>query len=193
MDLISGLKSEFFRPLVTLIVPGAISVAPLVLLAQARIAAIGPFWKDHPAAFTAILLTTIVAAGLVLENLGSRIEESIWDPMLKRRNKSFDEEWHEYLQLNTRDEIVAQRYLRSMLTRMKFELAAAPAFMLHAIGLRAANRKLEFLTGSELWSITAVLVLLSGFLLWESYDGAYTLSRLRRDVIAGVNANRRAA
>ena len=193
MDLISGLKSEFFRPLVTLIVPGAISVAPLVLLAQERIAAIGPFWKDHPAAFTAILLTTIVAAGLVLENVGSRIEESIWDAMLKRKNKTFDEEWHEYLQLNTRDEIVAQRYLRSMLTRMKFELAAAPAFMLHAIGLHAANRRLEFLTRSELWSITVVLVLLSGFLLWESYDGAYTLSRLRRDVIAGVNANRRAA
>lgn len=187
MDLISGLRSELFRPLVTLIVPGAIAVAPFVLIVQSRIPAASAFWNDHPAAFVSAFLTVVVATGLVLEDVGARIEESAWDRLMSRKDDKFSSEWRSYLRLRTRDEVVAQRYLRAMLTRMKFELATAPALIVHVAGLNWANRSYGFFTKSEAGLATAALTTLAIYLLFESYSSAKALALLRRDVIAALD------
>ena len=80
MDLIAGLKSELFRPLVTLFLPGAVAVGPYILLIRLRFQdSCDAFWKENPVVFMWVVLISVLAAGLVLEDLGARIESSAWD------------------------------------------------------------------------------------------------------------------
>lgn len=191
MDLISGLKSELFRPLVTLAIPGSIATAPFVLLALGRVTELAAFRDTQPSMFVVILAMTVLAVGLVLEDVGARVE-TLWDWRLKRKNAAFDAEWHAYLALSTQDEIVGQRYLRSVVTRMKFELATGPALLAHVVGLNWANVRLGFLTLSQIWIASLGLLVLSAYLLFESYSSASVLMKVRRDIV-GASSKQRAA
>ena len=47
MNLESTLKDDFFRPLATTIVPGALAVAPYILIAACYISGVKKFWDDE--------------------------------------------------------------------------------------------------------------------------------------------------
>lgn len=184
MDLIAGLKSELFRPLVTLFLPGAVAVGPYILLIRLRFQdACNAFWKEHPVAFMWVVLISVLAAGLVLEDLGARIEGSIWDKLLKREFPTWETEWHEYLSLQANDEIVGQRYLNSILIRMKFELSMSLALLIHAFGLAYVSLTSPFLDRLDLSVVLVFLLGLASYLLWESWASARLLVEVRRDVI----------
>jgi len=154
------------------------------LLARARVPECETFWTDHPVAFVSVVLISVLAAGLVLEDFGSRIEGSIWDRWLKARVSTFDQDWHIYLRLQAHEEIVGQRYLRSILIRMKFELSMAPALIIHAIGLVWTNLGNSILDVYDLTVVVVILLALAAYLLWESWTSAQLLVELRKDVIA---------
>ena len=184
MDLIAGLKSELFRPLVTLFIPGAVAVGPYVLLIRFRFQdSCDAFWKEHPVAFLWVVLISVLAAGLVLEDLGSRIESSAWDRLLKRKSPESETEWRTYLRLRVNEEIVGQRYLDSILVRMKFELSMSLALLIHAFGLGYVSLTDSFLDPLELGVVVVFLLGLSLYLLLESWDSAQLLVELRRDII----------
>jgi hypothetical protein len=184
MDVITGLKNELFRPLVSLVVPGSVAVAPFILVLQSRIPAVSAYWEQHPSVFISIAVVVVIAAALCLENIGSRIEESCWDRLLAKYDGEFDSIWRRYLRLNTQDQIVGQRYLRTLLTRMKFELSMVPAILFHIVGLNWANAHLGFFSSSEMVAASTALGVVAVYLSCESYGTAKALHRLRRDVIA---------
>jgi len=126
MDFISAFKSELFRPLVTLLIPGVIAGGPYFVLVGQLVPPLRAFGSRHPSVATAIVIATITAIGLVLENWGSRVE-TFWDDCLARKDATHKSTWDRYLQLRLKDEIIGQRYLRTFLVRMKFELAMVPA------------------------------------------------------------------
>lgn len=193
MDLITGLKSEIFRPLVTLAVPSSIAIAPFVLVVLARFSEVERYWRVHPSAIIAVILVVIVAGALILEDVGSRIEKSCWNRLIKKGDSQFETNWRKYLRLKTTDEVVGRRYLQIMHTRMKFELAAAPALVCHTIGLNWANHQIGFLSTTEIWVVSCGLIILMAYLLIESYTNAKALAILRRDIIAAVGVQPRAA
>jgi hypothetical protein len=183
LDLIAGLKSELFKPLVTLLVPGAIAVGPYVLVAHGRIPACETFWKEHSVAFVSVVLIGVIAAGLVLENIGSRIESG-WDKLLGRKIKGFEDDWHAYLRLRNTDDVVGQRYLRTILTRMKFELSAAPALVFHIFGMVWVKWLFDVPGWLDLIIIILFLIVLTIYLVWESFSSAKVLAKVRADIIA---------
>ena len=73
MDITSPFKSEIFRPLVTLVIPGAVALAPYILVVAYYFPEVVIFWNEHPSAFVAILVVSVVTTGLILENLGRRL------------------------------------------------------------------------------------------------------------------------
>src|SRR5207245_3973826 len=77
---------------------------------------------------------TVIAIGLILENLGGRIE-AVWDKFINRNNNGHKDKLEAYLRLKVESEFVGQRYLRTVLVRMKFELAMLPALVSFAFGL----------------------------------------------------------
>lgn len=186
MDFISAFKSELFRPLATLVVPGGIAVGPYVLVAGYYFPGVAAFWKEHPSASVAILVICIIAVGLIVEDLGAYIERDFWDSKLARENEDHSDHWEQYLKLNLNDEIVGQRYLRTLLTRMKFELAMVPAFFFFWCGLLWLNRLYGLWRPSRFALLSGVLLILAIYLLLESYRSASVMSQTRTLIIEAV-------
>ncbi|HVF68475.1 MAG TPA: hypothetical protein VM914_12475 [Pyrinomonadaceae bacterium] len=189
MDFTNAFKSEIFRPLVTLFVPGCIAVAPHIVVANYYAKQVGEFWDKYPSAFTFLAVIFALAAGLTLEDIGMAIERQ-WDKLIYKGEPEHIERWHEYLQLDVDDEIIAQRYLRLTLTWMKFELAMVPALLSFGVGLVWVNNLYDVWKTRGVVIACLIIAALLAFLIHESYVSAQTLSLTRADVIEG--ARRRA-
>ena len=191
MDVTTAFKSELFRPFVTLIIPGGVATGPWLLVIDEWYPAVPQFLDHHSAAAWLCVLSAMVATGLVLENLGSNIEVYAWDRCLSKKRPSHQQNWHRYLRLNTQDQIVGQRYLRSVLIWMKFELAMVPAMAASASGLAVLQAQ-HAKFGPHGWWTVVVAVVAGLYFTWASYDTAELLSETRDDVLAACGKNPRA-
>jgi hypothetical protein len=185
VDLISGFKSELFRPLVTLVVPGAVALAPHILVTGYYFPQVPLFWNEHPSAFVAIVVIAVIATGLILENIGGRIEAG-WDRCLNRHGSGHIDKWTKYLRLKVESEFIGQRYLRTVLVRLKFELAMLPALVFFAGGLIWLQSLDSLFTPSRFMVVVAIIVVLLSYLVYESYKSAKTLGESRDSVLQGV-------
>ena len=134
-ELTSAFQSEVFRPVVTLVVPGSFAVSTISIACWQRAPRIQQFANDFPGFSGVILLLVVLACGLTAEDLGSGIERH-FDSLLRRtagHEKHLDE-WLAYLRLAFDKEPIGQRYLRSVVLRLKFELGMAIASAPFAIG-----------------------------------------------------------
>jgi hypothetical protein len=186
LDFISAFKSELFRPLATLVVPGGVAIGPYVLVVGYYFPGVTLFWREHPSAFVAILVICIVAVGLIVEDLGAFIERDLWDGRLAKENDDHPDHWEQYLKLRLNDEIVGQRYLRTLLTRMKFELAMVPSFFFFWCGLLWLNRLYGLWRPSRFVLLSGVLLIVTIYLLLESYRSASVMSATRTLVVQAV-------
>ena len=183
MDIVSGLRSELFRPFAVYIVPGSIAVAPFIILSRHYFTSIATFGKEFPSLIVAIIIVSVVAAGLILEAVGARIE--CWlDKIVNRRFPDSKMQWGEYLSLYLNDEIVGQRYLRTVVMHMKFELSCAPALVAHAIGLVWINH-IDAMAFEKLsvWWVVLPILLVAVYLLWESLSSARVAAITRAIII----------
>ncbi len=91
----------------------------------------------HHTETTLVLALASIAAGLLVEDIGSRIESRFLDKRLGAQPafSTHSEEWNQYLRLVFKTEPVGQRYLRAILLRFKFELGASIALLSSSIGL----------------------------------------------------------
>src|SRR5688572_30643543 len=116
MDFASAVKNDAFAPILTYVVPGAVAVAPHLVVLASSFDQVTRFGNEHPAAFTIAATVSILLVGALLEEFGQRLE-LLWDKGIANPN------WEPYLKLRLNDEIIGQRYLRRILVRMKFELS----------------------------------------------------------------------
>jgi hypothetical protein len=189
VELADATKSEIARPIATVLIPGAIAVAPYVIVVQHYIPQVLDFWKIHDAAFSAIVVACMLAAGLLLEDLGALLEGFVLDPLLTDRVPDHRENWNKYLKLKIKDEFVGQRYLRTMVTSLKFELAMFPGILCLWFGL------LWIQLIDKVWSawgfavLTVFLAAVTTYLGVESFLSARTLSNTRRLLIEAYEAD----
>jgi len=178
------LRREIIRPFVTLVVPGGIALTPYVLLLIRERRDVGTFVVSNSGTAALLVLFGAIAAGLILEDIGSWIESRLWDKKLAKKDKAHFETWREYLKLKFQVEPIGQSYIRSILLRMKFELGFGLALMVTLPGTISLGWQL----GLPLWPhLTLIFVLtlaIGGYLLHESYDSAHTLSRVRKLLVA---------
>lgn len=188
MDITSTFKKEIFRPLITLVIPGFTAVCPYLFVAADHFSGLKIFWSKNPYPFTGILFIIIIAVGLILEDIGSRIE-CCWDRSICGTEN--DDNWKNYLKLELKDEIIGQRYLRTILTRMKFELSMGPALLIFAGGFLWLNSKVEIIECYSCFVIFILSVFLGVYILYESYAGAKLLRETRQTIIEGAEARKK--
>jgi hypothetical protein len=186
MDLISGFKSELFRPLAILVVPGSIALAPFFLLVAANNPEIGRVSNENPFGMVGILLILATASGLILENVGSRIERGIDQCMVERYLPAHDDLWCRYLELKTDSELVAQRYLRTVVTRTKFVLSFLPALLIFLLGFLVLDIELQVWTRTSVSAAVIFVVLLVCFLFVEAIRLIEVLAEARCRVLAAL-------
>lgn len=186
MNVADAFKSEVIRPLTTIVVPGAIAIAPYVLVLGYYVPLVFSFWTAHPSAFVTLVAITIFSTGLVLDNFGTHIEVSYIDRTLQKCDPKHDETWRAYLGLRIKDEYVGQRYLRQKVERLKFELSMAPAMLSFAVGLTW----LQWLHGVWRWpgfvGLLGLLLLGSYYFLREAYKTACVLADTRKILVRAV-------
>jgi hypothetical protein len=184
VDLISGFKSELFRPLAILVVPGSFAVAPFALLLAKHNEEIGNFLITSGLGFFAIFLVVSTAAGLVLENVGARIERGIDWCLNDRYLPRHWDQWGAYLELKTDSEIVANRYLRTVVVRAKFAFAFVPALISFIVGLWLLQCDQEIWTYRSIIITTIVLLALICVLYVEGVRLSEVMAEARCRVLA---------
>lgn len=181
-EIFSAFGSEVFRPLATIVIPGAtaISVWFVALLQRYKVFRdlVAP---NHTEAILVLILVSI-AVGLLVEDVGSRVESRCFDKLIVRKPEFVDheKEWYEYLRLAFKIEPVGQRYLRTIVLRLKFELGTLVALALATPGL--------FLTDISARTEVAIIVFIVLFwiyLLIEARASHELLHRIRHELIKG--------
>ena len=126
-----------------------------------------------------MFLLVVLTAGLIVEELGARIE-SHFDQVVKHRAgyERHLEEWFDYLRLAFEREPIGHRYLRTLVLRLKFELGMAVASVPFAFGALGITVP---------WTVrffTSVCGLVLGtYLCIEAKCSNEKLSELRREML----------
>jgi hypothetical protein len=187
MDLLDAFKSEVFKPLATLVVPGAVAVSPYLVLAVHENPDFTAFWTEHPNYVAGMVAIAALAAGFILEDLGSRLESGVWDELIEMRTGVHAIDWHRYMakEYEKDRQPVGQDFLLTMLTRLKFELSFAFAIVIAWIGVTL----MEFIFTPRPWKFSSfvlcsfIVLVGAACLFVESYGSAWALAEVRHMLV----------
>jgi hypothetical protein len=127
-NFFSAFTSEVFRPLVTLLIPGAIAISTWF---------VGLLWHFHDLQILVhhnhtdaalVLLLAMTFAGLVLEDMGARVETR-WDRRKDKQDGKHVDNWYAYLRTAFKADPIGRRYIRTLVLRLKFELGITLAML----------------------------------------------------------------
>jgi hypothetical protein len=93
LDYVQTLKSEVFRPAVTILVPGLVALMPFVLVVFHLYPAAQAFAQDTSGIATFIALLAALALGLLAQDLGTWIEEKYVFSAVKKEDPQAAENW----------------------------------------------------------------------------------------------------
>jgi hypothetical protein len=182
-EIFSAFGSEVFRPLATIVIPGAMALSTWFIVLLQRFPLIRRLVEANHTETSLILAFASIASGLLVEDIGSRIESRWLDKQLAKKPEfsRHAHDWYQYLRLTFSIEPVGQRYLRTILLRFKFEVGTAVALVISSTGL--------FWTGLEsrwalLWLSLCVAIALG--LLFEARCSHELLSKVRHEILEGA-------
>jgi hypothetical protein len=181
-DALSAFGSEIFRPLVTLLLPGAVSVSTWLIAGVMRNDVVAKFVQVARSESIAALVLLMLFMGLLCEEVGSHLEER-FDRRRNRRDGKHKDIWHRYLRVAFRIEPVGQHYLRTVLLRLKFELGCLFGIIPALVGLWFTPIALY---AHLAW--TAGGLVLIGFFLNEAWASHELLGEIREQLLNGVFA-----
>jgi hypothetical protein len=179
VDLASGLRSEVVRPLVTVIAPGAVAAAPYFVQARRLAPGLRAYLEAHRTVGFLTAALAVLAAGLILESVGSLWEAKVIDRWLAKRYPALFEDWYNYLRLTFVPEPVGQRYLRTVTLHLKFEIAMMPALLFALVGLNWVNGDLGVLSSKGVSVISLIMAAFIFYFAWESFNSALVLAKTR--------------
>jgi hypothetical protein len=183
-EIFSAFGSEIFRPLATIVIPGAMALSVWFVVLLQKFTSLRALAEVHRTETAVLLALACIAAGLFVEDIGSRIESRCFDKWLGKRPafSSHAEEWNRYLRLAFKIGPVGQRYLRTILLRFKFELGTAIALLSSGLGLLLTT--LPF--GTALTWLAVLATLAAYLLLVEARSSHELLSEIRHEILQGV-------
>jgi hypothetical protein len=134
-NFFSAFTNDVFRPLATLLIPGAIGVSTWFVALMWRFPALNDLaGRNHADAGFVLLLATIFA-GMVFEDFGARWEVRLDRWADRRTDNEHTKNWWIYLRTAFKSDPIGRRYARTLVLRLKFELGIAFAMISAALGL----------------------------------------------------------
>lgn len=141
MDPLGAFKSEVFRPIASIVLPGMLAISmPTLVLANA-VPEVRHFYDTQAIAFLLLFLAASTIFGMLLENIGTSIERGIDQCMEVEYLPGSEKVWGLYLALPCSD-TYARKYLGTLVTRLKFINAMIPAMVFFGVGLVALKMQL---------------------------------------------------
>ncbi len=182
-ELFAAFNTDFFRALTTLIIPGGIAVSTwcveLVLIFEPFKCLVA---RNHVEA-SLVLFLVIVFVGLVIEDVGARIEDGMDKRADKLTQGKHRQDWYAYLRMAFVCEPIGRRYIRTLVTRLKFELGTAIGIVIADIGLM-----MLWLDGFASCKLSLSLLVLSVIIavylgLWEAPASHKLLATARSEML----------
>jgi hypothetical protein len=134
----------------------------------------------------AVVLVALIM-GIILENIGSRIEVNIYDNLLAQRKEAYFETWEKFLVIQYNgQEPIGHRYLRNILFRMKFELSTGAGLIIMTIGLGIYNIDHVIFNSDIINTLVVYLFPLSTsiyLLVFEGWRSAEVLAECRKALV----------
>jgi hypothetical protein len=134
MDLSSTVRTDALPAVATVVAPGAAALLPYVWASLVSSPDLAVYLSAHDGTATLVAVVLSVAAGFVIESIGSYVEVYGIDRR-RQDHAELSNTWKEYLLLEWEREPVGQRYLRRLLVTFKFELNACVAALLSLPGI----------------------------------------------------------
>lgn len=182
-EIFSAFGSEVFRPLATIVIPGAMAISTWFVVLLQRFLTVRNLAEANHTETALLLALASIAAGLLVEDIGSRIESRWFDKKLVKQPgfSRHDDEWDQYLRLTFSIVPVGQRYLRTILLRFKFEVGTAVSLLFSCPGLFWTSLGYPW---AALWF--AMCVALASCLLFEARCSHQLLSEVRHEILKGA-------
>ena len=133
-NLFSAFTSEVFRPLVTLLIPGAIAISTWFVALLWQFADLRRFVYGNHAETGLVLFLATTFAGLVCEDFGAHIESS-FDSIRDGKDKKHLDNWYAYLRTAFKADPIGRRYVRTLVLRLKFELGVGFGMVSAGVGI----------------------------------------------------------
>ncbi len=183
MDPFAAFKSEVFRPIACLVLPGLLAICPFVVLLCRSDTEVARYFEQKTLISYLFLLGAGTIFGMLLENVGASIERGIDQCLEREYLTGHDKVWEEYLSADG-TATNGRRYLGTLVTRLKFINSLIPSYALFAVGI-------FFLIPKNHALILGVVVMsgVSG-LLWlfrVSIELSEAASNTRQRILAGIN------
>jgi hypothetical protein len=183
-NFFSAFTNDVFRPLATLLIPGAIGISSWFIALIWHFPRLNDLVTRNHGDSGLLLLLAAIFLGMVFEDLGARWEGQLDGWADARTDDEHTKNWWQYLQTSFKSEPIGRRYTRTMVLRLKFELGTAFAMISAALGLIWLA-----VLGLDL-SATAVLELLrllcTVWLLKKAKDTHKVLSKTRAALLADI-------
>jgi hypothetical protein len=180
-NFFSAFTTEVFRPIVTLLIPGAIGISTWLIALVWHFTALRRLVSDNHTESAFIILLAMIFGGLVFEDFGARWEVWLDKRADLRSDGLHSRQWFEYLRNAYRSEPIGRRYLRTLVLRLKFELGVAFAMASAGLGLIClAFMGLAYRVAS-LCELVCVL-----FIVWGLIEACQThkvLGRIRAELL----------
>jgi hypothetical protein len=119
MDLLGGLKTEVFRPVIMLMVPGLVVGSPALFVLQHYQPGLFDFIESHPALSTFIGSIGAAILGVLTYEIGTNIEADWIDKRLVKTRPNFEDEWYMFLRCVLPERSIAQDYLNDRVLYLK--------------------------------------------------------------------------
>lgn len=186
-DSLKDLRFDINRIVFQLLIPGIFAVFPFFVLFLAKCDELKIYFKQSEGMCFVALFILSITAGLILEDIGSLIEKDVWDRVNKRKYPEAENEWERYLKLDLPIDVplIAERYLRTIVVRMKFELSFGVALLIMVIGLILLRIQTGFIgskCGFYAYCIVVPLIL-SIYILVESWNSTVLLINTRKKIL----------
>jgi hypothetical protein len=134
-ELFAAFNTDFFRALATLLIPGSIAVSTWSIELILIFEPLKKLVEQNPVERAFVLFVAVIFVGMVIEDIGSRIESWLDKRADRKTQGKHTEEWYAYLKTAFACEPIGRRYIRTLVTRLKFELGTAVAILVADVGL----------------------------------------------------------
>jgi len=182
-NFFSAFTSDVFRPIVTLLIPGAIAVSTWFIGLLWRFPDLRTLVYTNHAEAGLVLVLAMIFAGLVLEDMGARLESWL-DSRREKQNGKHIANWYAYLRTAFGADPVGRGYIRALVLRLKFELGTVFAMCSAGIGvlwLWYVDLSFKVVFVSEL-----LCALFAAWLFWEGWSTHDTLAKNRANLLEEI-------
>lgn len=186
-NFFSAFQSEVFRPLVTLLIPGALAISTWFIALFSKYDSLRQTIKTNRGETTWLLVLLTITIGIMVEDLGSHVE-GFFDWIRNRNpNGQHMRIWYSYLRTAYVAEPIGRRYLRTVVLRLKFEFGVSISSFSAVVGILWA-RKFTTSFAGELGAWLLGLGILVGVLqMIEAYLTHGLLSETRYQMVGDIN------